>query len=215
MIGPPMSNPCRSPWVRTYRTAAPVAEDVVCRPDGIRVTSPPRTVVDMTRYVSEPDLVAMIEHVLEQRMCTESTLRRVADRLDRPGRPWVRRFLGVLVARADDAPAESEWERTVHDRLRRHGVDGLVRQYWVDLPGHGPARFDLAVPAIRWALEVDVHPEHRSLEGAASDNRRDAAADAAGWMVRRVAELQLTSALDATITPTSRRRSTGAGPPLP
>ena len=197
VIGPPASNPFRVAWVRTYRTATPPREDVVERADGIRVTSPPRTVVDMTRYVPAHDLESMIEHALERGMCSAATLDRVARRLDRRGRPWVRRFLGVLHARADDAPAESEWERRVHEELRQRGVVELVRQHWVELPAHGRARFDLAVPDLRWALEVDVHPDHRSIAGASRDNRRDAAADAAGWSVRRVAELQLTDDLAA------------------
>lgn len=181
------------------------------RADGIRLTSPPRTVVDMTRYVSADDLASIIEQVLERGMATERSLQRVAERLGAPGRPWVRRFLAALAARGGGAPAESEWERRVHAELQRRGVGGLVRQHAVAVPGYGRVRFDLAIPDLRWALEVDVHPEHRSLEGASRDNRRDAAAEAAGWVVRRVAELQLTNALtqtmDDVVAALERRRS--------
>jgi very-short-patch-repair endonuclease len=132
-------------------------------------------------------------------MCIEATLARTALRLQARGRPWVRRFLAVLGARAPGAPAESEWERRVFDALAGRGVAGLERQWHVDLPGYGPARFDIALPVAWWALEIDVHPEHRTVDGAARDNRRDAAAVAVGWAVRRVAEAHLTEEFEATI----------------
>jgi very-short-patch-repair endonuclease len=194
-----------------YRTATLREQDIVARPDGIRVTSPPRTVVDIGRYVDDRDLASLVEHALERQLCTETTLRRLAEPLATLSRPWIARLLAVLDGRGDGAPAESEWERRVHEELRRRGVEGLVAQHRVDLPGYGRARFDLAIPDLRWALEIDVHPEHRTADGAARDNRRDAAAEAIGWSVRRVAELQLTSdlsgTLDALVGAIARRRA--------
>jgi very-short-patch-repair endonuclease len=122
----------------------------------------------------------------------------------------VRRFLRVLDGRVAGAAAESEWERKVYDRLSQRGVGGMVRQFKVRLPDYGPARFDVAIPDVRWALEIDVHPEHRTVEGAARDNRRDDAADAIGWFVRRISEAQLTdhfeSTIDAVVASIARRR---------
>jgi very-short-patch-repair endonuclease len=111
------------------------------------------------------------------------------------------------------APAESEWERKVYDALSGRGVGGMIRQFKVRLPGYGPARFDVAIPDIRWALEVDVHPEHRTVEGVARDNQRDDAADSIGWFVKRIAEAQLTDhfefTMDAVIASIERRRTLG------
>jgi len=199
VIAPPASNPCREAWVRAYRTDSLLPSEVVLRPDGIRLTSPPRTVVDVARYLGDVELASLLEDVLERGMCTATTLRRIAERLVVPRRPWATRVLDLLDARRDDSPAESEWELRVASALRGRGVEGLITQHTVDLPGYGPARFDLAIPTLRWAAEVDVHPSHRSLEGAASDGRRDLAADRAGWTVHRVTELMLTSAFDTTI----------------
>jgi hypothetical protein len=114
------------------------------------------------------------------------------------GRPWVRRFLRLLDARYRGAAAESEPELRVYAALRRRGVTDLVRQHPIILPGYGRARFDMAIPELRWALEVDIHPEHRTTEGVANDNRRDDAADEIDWAVRRLAEGEL-SAFGATI----------------
>jgi very-short-patch-repair endonuclease len=65
-------------------------------------------------------------------------------------------------------------------------VKGLVRQHRIDLPGYGAARFDLALPLFRWALEVDVFPTHAETIGRQRDARRDAAALRCGWTVRRI-----------------------------
>ena len=191
VISPPGSHPCRESWVRPYRTALVEDDEIVARPDGIRVTSPPRTVVDHTRYVDVPSLISMIEHALSIGYCTEATLCRTAERINTPGRGWVRRFLRVLASRRPGAPAESEGELRVFRALTRVGAGGLLRQHPITLPGYGPARFDMAIPPIKWALEVDLHPEHRTPDGIARDNCRDAAATSIGWVVRRIGEVEL------------------------
>ena len=173
VIAPPASQPCREPWVRVYRTPLIFDDEIVERPDGIRLTSPPRTLVDLARYLSDEALASAIEWVLNSGMCTAATLCRVAERLSTPGRPWVRRFLHILAERAPGRPRESDWERRVYDGLIRRRVADVESQVRETLPELGAVRFDLAIPHIRWVLEVDVHPEHRTVEGQASDNRRD------------------------------------------
>lgn len=111
------------------------------------MTSPPRTIVDMTRYVDDLALASMIEAGLH----------------------------------------------------RERGVPGLARQVEVDLPGYGRARFDLAVPDLRWALEIDLHPTHHTLTGVHRDHLRDDGAEQCGWQVRRVGELELDQHFAATI----------------
>ena len=80
------------------------------------------------------------------------------------------------------------------------GISGLERQYPIDLPGYGRARFDLAVPSLRWAIEVDVHPAHRETAGIVSDRRRDRASQAVGWWTSRVSADDYEEGFDATIT---------------
>ena len=154
--------------------------------------------VDLTRYVEPFALASMIEHVLSRQMCTVATLARIAGQLATPGRPWARHFLSVLDQRHPGARAESEWEVRVFNALVQRGVLGLERQVCSVLPGYGRARFDVAVPALQWALEIDVHPDH-GLEGGAADKRRDRCARAIGWETERVGERDLVARFDATI----------------
>ena len=149
VLAPPRSHPCREPWVRAYRTPLIFDDETVQRPDGIRVSSPPRTVVDLTRYIDAVSLGSTIEHVLARQLCTVVTLHRTALRLATPGRPWVRRFLSVLAQRHPGAAAESEGEMRVFDALVARGVRGLDRQVCRVLPGYGMARFDIAVAELR------------------------------------------------------------------
>jgi very-short-patch-repair endonuclease len=215
VIAPPGSQPCREPWVRPYRTALIRDDEIVVRPDGIRVTSPPRTLLDLTRYVRNEALASAIESALHVGSCTVPTLYRHAERLNTPGRPWVRRFLRILAGRVPGRPRESDWERRVCDGLVQRGVNDLESQVWETLADIGNVRFDLAIPSIRWVLEVDVHPEHRTLEGQARDNRRDRGGRRHGWIVDRVGELELAADFDGTLddivaTITERRSEVAA-----
>lgn len=191
VIAPPASQPCREKWVKPYRTALIYDDEIVVRPDGIRLTSPPRTLIDLTRYVSVADLRSAIESALHAEMCVIATLERTAARLDTPGRPWVRRFMRTVSGRPPGAAAESEWEMRVFNALIGRGVYDLERQVPLTIPGYGSVRFDAAIPALRWALEIDVHPSHLSVEGASKDKRRDRKAEAIGWVTRRVGEADL------------------------
>ena len=57
------------------------------------------------------------------------------------------------------------------------------------LPNGAKIRIDLAVPAARWAIEIDVHPDHFLLEGTTRDKRRDRQCHLIGWQVERVTEI--------------------------
>jgi len=200
VIAPPQSNPCREPWVRPYRTALIDPDDVIVRTDGIRITTPSRTAIDLTRWLTYEALATATEHVLSKGLCTYDSLLRCADRLNTPGRAWVRRFLRVLEARRPGQPRESDWERRVHDALIERGVTDLESQVYESLPGYGNVRFDFAIPALWMVIEVDVHPEHRTLEGRAGDCRRDRKSRRVGWAIERVAEAELTTDFDGTIS---------------
>lgn len=181
VIAPPSSHPCVAPWVRAYRTSLLCDEEIVDRRDGVRVTSPPRTAVDLTRYVGRDAVSSVIEDVLHRGLCTVSSLHRTAERLATPGRPWARRFLAVLQGRCPGPAAASDGERLVFEALVARGVRDVERQVRVELPGYGPARFDIAVRQIKLAIEIDLHPEHATPAGIANDNLRDHCAAAAGW----------------------------------
>ena len=99
----------------------------------------------------------------------------------------------------------------VFDALIARGVGDLERQVIAAIPGLGTVRFDAAVPALRWAVEIDVHPWHRSVEGASRDRRRDRLTAAAGWITHRTGEDELrhrfSSVIDELVRSLVQRRS--------
>jgi len=75
--------------------------------------------------------------------------------------------------------------------LKRKGIP-IVRQVrLLDLPDHPPIRIDLSIPELRWAIEIDVHPDHLLLQGTTKDKRRDRQCHVIGWQVDRVTELDM------------------------
>lgn len=198
-IGAPASNPSRAPWLKVYRTAALSPLDIVTRDDGIRVTSPPRTALDMVRFVSIEDARSIVDDVLHRRLCTVATMRRVAEGVDTPGRPWVKRFLSILDERTAGRVPESHWESRVVAALRDRGIADVTPQRWLDVPNWGWVRLDACVERLQWGVEVDVHPDHFSLDGSNQDKNRDLACDAIGWRVSRVGEPSLVGDFEGSI----------------
>jgi hypothetical protein len=198
VLAPPASHPTIAPWLIPYRTRALHPHDIVRRPDGIALTSRARTALDLARSVGATDLLSIIEQVMRDGQLTDADLRVVAIDWMSPQRPWIRRFLELLDGRLRGGPAESHGEVVLGDALAGAGLVGLERQYRLDLPGYGPARFDLALPSIRFAIEIDLHPTHAESAGRERDAARDAAAARIDWRVERVREAGFGRNLGAT-----------------
>jgi len=213
VIVEPQSQPSIEPWIVPYRTAAIRAEDIIERDDGIRVTSLARTALDMARFLRDVDLLSVIEQASRDGGLDDEQLRSVAVDHISKHRPWLYRYLRQVDRRLDGGPADSHHEVLLGDALVAAGLASLVRQFEVDLPGYGPARFDLAIPRLQWAIEVDVFPTHFETEGRRRDRRRDAAARSIGWDVTRVVEADLGPRLAVTAARLRRefdRRRTAA-----
>lgn len=181
-----------------HRTELIRPGDVVERDDGIRVLDRARTAIDLARFLRGDDLVSVIEQAIAQ------TPQHWHHRFEVPAswarhRPWVQTYLAALRQRISGPGAESHAEVRVGVALSRSGVEGLVRQHSIELPDHGPARFDLAVPPLRWAVEIDVFPTHAEPAGALDDARRDRAAAQIGWRVTRVSASDYEHRFDETI----------------
>jgi hypothetical protein len=153
---------------------------IVERPDGIRLTSPPRTALDLTRYLPDKDLRSVIDQIESNGMGTAETMRRVAYDVMSPGRPWVKRFLRVLDQRPQSGVAESHWESRVVAELMQRGVTDLRLQRWLDVPDWGRIRLDACVDRLCWGVEVDVTPH-------TSKRRAGATTESAIWHVTPLA----------------------------
>jgi very-short-patch-repair endonuclease len=77
------------------------------------------------------------------------------------------------------------------DALRARGIPVQPQFGGLDLPDGSRVRLDLAVPAARWGIEIDVHPDHLLLDGTTYDKRRDRKCHRIGWQIERVTEIDL------------------------
>lgn len=196
----PNANPCVLPWVVAHRTLALHDTDRVERDDGIVVLSRLRAAADMARFdIRDSALSSILEQAMHDGGYSPDDLRRVVFDWRAPARRWVDRVLAVLGNRVPGGAAESHDEFLVGDALAAAGVSGLIRQHRLHVPGFGTVRFDLAVPDLRWAIEVDVFPTHREVAGRTSDVVRDAATLRAGWDTSRLGPSDLGVRLPSTV----------------
>lgn len=163
---------------------------VVLRGDGIRIANAARLAFDLASDVSPVDHRSIVEQLLKERKVTEAALARIARQMVHPARPGSQRFLATILDR-DGAPAESHPELLVFEGLRRRGIPVVKQVDHLTLHNGKKIRLDMAVVSVRWAVEVDVHPDHLLLDGTSRDKRRDRWVHRIGWQVERVTLLDL------------------------
>jgi hypothetical protein len=181
------------PWpnVTLHQTTSIEPSDVRRRGDGITTASPSRLAFDLAAILSVGDHASVIEQLLRDGHCSMAELAAVARRLCHPRRPGSLRFMRSLVERGNRPAAESHPEVVLGNALRARCVPVVPQVSNLVLPNGKRIRIDLAVPDVRWAIEIDVHPDHLLLEGTTRDKRRDRQCHLIGWQVERVTEVDL------------------------
>jgi very-short-patch-repair endonuclease len=162
------------PGVVIHRSHRVEPTDVVERPDGIRFTSPPRTVFDLASIVSDEQLESIIEQVLHDALATLPTLMSTAVRLRQRGRNGSARFGRVIESRpAWLKPVDSDLELRVERAIVAAALPRPLRQHPVRLPSGETFRLDFYWPDHLEALEVDHVTWHGGKFDATADKRRD------------------------------------------
>lgn len=166
-------------------------QDVRHRRDGIIIASPARLAFDLAAILSRGDHASVVEQLIHDRLCSMAELASTARRLCHPRRRGSLQFVRTLIERGERAAADSHPEIVLGDALRAHGIPVVPQVSDLQLPNGSTIRIDLAVPHLRWAIEIDVHPDHFLLEGTTKDKRRDRQCHLIGWEVERVTEIDL------------------------
>ena len=155
-----------------HRTRNLPPEDVTVH-WGIPVTTPLRTLLDLSRTLSLEAMDTLLAEALVRKLVTLEDLQpRATGKL--------RRLLETA------APTKSKLERDLRRLLRDHGLprpisNGIVEGYEVDL--HWP---DLKLVA-----ELDGYAYHAHRRAFETDRERDIVLAAAGWRTVRVTDRQL------------------------
>jgi hypothetical protein len=199
--------------VTLHQTTAIRPCDVRRRPDGIVIASPCRLAFDLAAFLTPNDHASIIEQLIRDGRCSMAELGDVARRLCHPRRPGSLRFVRTLMNRGERPAAESHPELVLGDALRARGVPVVPQVSDIQLPNGAAIRIDLAVPVARWAIEIDIHPDHLLLEGTTKDKRRDRQCHLIGWQVERVTEvdfLNLSALVDELVALYEARVSSAA-----
>lgn len=175
--------------VRELRRHQPTLRDgeLVQLDNGLWITSPVRTLADVTELLSPEALVCALDAALHRDTVTIDQLDTGVAR--RRGHPWSVQF-AAAVALADgraESPAE-----TLARLLLLPVVPGLIPQVRLtDEWGRLLARFDLGDPRIKLAVEADGKRGHAGAQMAAKDHRRDRFSGTFGWTTERVTWFEL------------------------
>jgi hypothetical protein len=177
----------RGVWYHQSTQISP--EDRQFRPDGIVMASWPRLAFDLAAHLPATDHRSVVEQMMALGLVTKDELRHVEQRLGharRPGSGAMARTLGAISSgRAQDSDAEVR----LLEALERRGVP-VVPQVPVLADGR-LIHLDLGVPEVRWGIELDIHPEHRTVPGHGRDARRRRSLRASDWAVEVVTEVDV------------------------
>lgn len=164
-----------------HETKADARIDVVDR-DGIPVTTPSRTLLDLGAVCGRRTVELAFESALHRDLVTLADLDDILRRFGRSGRNgagFLRSIVRMRNPRA--APTESAMETRIIQVLREHGLPEPQRQVVIRSAGRFVARVDLAYPQWQIATEYDSYEWHLGANALVRDAVRRNAVTAAGW----------------------------------
>jgi very-short-patch-repair endonuclease len=171
----------RLPEIHFHRSNLLPGCDVAQTIDGLRLTTPARTLFDLASILDGPALRSAVEDARNRGLVSDLDLEAVAARLIGQGRPGSVMFRSVVEPLRGQAPAGSHYELVVRDALREAGLDPIP-QHRVRLPNGNTAYFDLALVESRLDIEIDPAVTHSGPGAVAADKARDVQVTLAGWM---------------------------------
>ncbi|QGG96752.1 hypothetical protein [Actinomarinicola tropica] len=187
----------RDPRVRVHRCRRIDPVDLAGRrSDGVRLTSPPRTLFDSAALLPVDASASSVEHALSMGLCTMPTIMSTLSRLRHPDRPGALRFEAVLASRRDlRGVARSVLEMEVRTGVAAAGLPQPILNMPFRLADGSPIVIDLAWPDHRVAVEVDHPFWHDGEREAARDKRRDRKLAAMGWISLRIPKIDVETRL--------------------
>lgn len=180
-VAAPLLRHVRLEGVRGHRSGT-WADGDVCHREGIAVTSPLRTVIDLSSRLGMDGTGRLVDEMLRRRLITVAELReRLTELRAAPGRSV--RVLRAVVAARDDTydPGESTLEARIRRVIRRRKFPAPAGQHWVRDRGFA-IRLDFAYPEVKVYLEGDGFGFHRFASDLDRDVRRRNGLVVRGWI---------------------------------
>ncbi len=167
--------------VISHRSGLLEEGDIITR-DGMRCTSPLRTVVDLSGPMTAKELGNVVDDFLRRKLLSLDELRRRVDRLrPAPGRSVVtlRKVLAQRLPGYD--PGESELEGRISRLIDANGLPRPAQQHRVRFGGHR-YRMDFAWPGRKLYLEGNGFGWHMLATDLDNDARRQNELVLDGWV---------------------------------
>lgn len=178
-------------WARVVRTSWP-DESMVTMADGLRVTSPLRTLFMLASHFGPQRFEHAAEDAWHRGLVHPEEARAYLGAVRRQGRSGVRRFEHWLESVGERSrPSQSGLEVDLAHALERRGLPPAERQYRLELPDGVIIHVDLAWPPARLGVEPGHSWWHGGNERMRQDYERDLQCDLVGWRIVRFDEVQL------------------------
>jgi len=151
--------------------------------DGIPVTTPERTLLDLGAVCSESVVHMALDAAESRELVKLDSVRETLRRLGRPGRNGAGVLRRLLAAKSPgQRPSESEMETLLVRALRRWGFPEPVTQYEIRHDGRFVARVDAALPGWHVAIEYESVVHHAGRRALERDSARRNRILAAGFV---------------------------------
>lgn len=171
--------------------------DLVQRPDGIRLTSPPRTIFDSADMIGSEATASVLEQLLNEQTVTFGTISDTVRRLYHPQRPGSKTVLAVIRSRPIwRAALQSDLEFKVLEEISRQSLPVPATQFLVRLPDRDRnIAIDFAWPEFKLAVEVDHPAWHDGAIDSHTDKGRDRKLATMGWASARITDMDVNGGL--------------------
>lgn len=160
----------------------------------LRLTTPPRTLLDLAAVVPRSRLEVAMDSCLRRRLATVEDLQATLDRHARSGRRGVRSFREALSLRSPAyRPPHSALERKLWRLIASSPLPTPVREHPVVEGGREIYRIDFAYPEHMLAIEADGWTYHSDRLAWSSDQVRANVLTVRGWRVLRFTHHDVTN----------------------
>ena len=176
-------------WVQLRQSNRIEPHHIRTLPNGIRLASLPRLAFDLGADLTPVDLLSAMEQMRHERGLDVQDLFTIAGELCGRRRPGSETFSKALLLMHGGPPTESDPELRVLRALHNRGVPVIPQVDDLQLPNGRKIKIDMAVPEVRWGVEVDLHPSHFGVLGTSRDTERDRQCHLIDWQVDRVSPL--------------------------
>lgn len=185
------------PGVTVHRCHDLLDEHIV-EIDGLPVTTVPRTIVDLSRFLTARHLTAVIASAITDQQTSMEAVHTVVNEVARRGKPGIRKLRWILDERAVGPRNGTELERIGAEVLRNGGLPEPRFEY--PIPWSPDRRFDAAYPKSHLAIEWDSRRWHELIEAFARDRERDRQALLHGWRLVRFTWIDVTRTPDEVVS---------------